>query len=526
MRPAEDPRRGLALTAICMALALTMLDATTVSVILPSLRSDLQVGVTGLQWIVASYVLVFAALMLTGGTLGDLFGRRRLLLGGVATFVGGSLISALAGSVQVLYAGRVVQGIGAAACEPGTLSLIRQLFPEQGGRARAIGLWAGVSGLALAAGPIIGGLLVQAGSWRFVFWLNVALGGATLVAAARLVPESRDPVGRRVDAGGQVLGAAALALLTFALIRGQDIGFASPLILGAFAATLLATGGFIHVERRQAAPALQLRFFRNRAFLAANVVAFAVNFAIFAVFLFLSLYLQLDFGLSGLATAARFAPMSLAMILAAPLSGRWVARAGPGWPLALGLAGSVSGVLALFIVIDERAATAFLLLSLALLGLGLGAVLPPITNTVMTAVPAARSGMAAAVTNLSRQVGAVVGVAVLGAIVDHQLTVALVARLARAGVPADYRQVALTEVTTGRLVLPLRLLRRPGAARLIAEMLHTGKLAFEHGMELALLTSAAVITAAGLLALSAAAHGDLATRPSRDCQVGKHLRSG
>lgn len=497
----EPQRRGLALVAVCVALALTMLDATTVSVILPSLRADLQVGVTGLQWVVASYVLVFAALMLTGGTLGDLFGRRRLLLWGIAVFIGGSLLAALADSMPMLYVGRVVQGIGAAACEPGTLSLIRQLFPAESQRARAIGLWAGVSGLALAAGPIVGGVLVQVGTWRYVFWFNIALGAGALLAGARWVPESRDPAGRRIDLAGQAFGAAGLGLLTFALIRGQDIGFASPLILASFAASLLSAIAFVHVERRAEAPVLQLALFGNRAFVSANLVAFAVNFAVFAVFLFLSLYLQLDFGLSGLATAARFVPMSAGMILAAPLAGRWLARVGPRGPLILGLVAAVGGLLALLFVVREHLGTPALLACLAVLGAGLGAVLPPVTDTVMTAVPAARSGMAAAVTNVCRQVGAVVGVAVLGAIIDHQLTTALVHRLARSGVPRAFRQVALTEVTTGRLVLPLRLLRRPGAEHLLAEVLQTGKLAFEQGMVLVLLTSAVVLTIAGWLAV-------------------------
>lgn len=499
------PRRRFALAAVCVALALTMLDATTVSVILPSLRGGLQVGVTGLQWVVASYVLVFAALMLSGGTLGDLFGRRRLLLAGMATFAAGSAVSALAGSIGVLYAGRVVQGLGAAACEPATLSLIRQLYPDRAARSRAIGLWAGVSGLALAAGPVLGGLLVAAGSWRYVFWFNVAFGAAAVAGCALTVPESRDPAGRRLDLPGQLLGAVALGALTFGLIHGQDVGFGSAAAIAAFAGAAAAGSVFVAVERRAASPVLQLGFFRDPAFAGANLVAFAANFAVFAVFLFLSLYLQLDSGLSGLATAARFVPMSAAMIIAAPLSGRAVARAGAAAPLAAGLAGSVTGLLSLAWVIHARAGTALLLGALALLGAGLGTVLPPVTETVMSAVPAQRSGMAAAVSSVSRQVGAVVGVAVLGAIVEHQLTTALLSRLAAAGVPAAFRQVALTEVTTGRLVLPISVLREHDATQLLGEVLAAGKVAFERGMVIALVTSAAVLGLSALLALLALA---------------------
>lgn len=508
--------RGLALAAVCLALGLTMLDATVVSVILPSLRASLQVGITGLQWVVASYALVFAALMLTGGTLGDRYGRRKLLLVGIAGFVAGSVISATAVSTGMLYAGRVVQGFGAAACEPGTLSILRQLYPERASRARAIGLWAGVSGLALALGPVIGGLLVSLSGWRTVFWFNVVLGAAAFAACTATVPESVDPRSRRPDLAGQALGAAALALLTLALIGGQDYGFASASTLALFACAGAAGCGFLLVERRVAEPVLPLRFFRDAAFTTANLVAFAANFGVFAVFLFLSLYLQLDLSVSAAATAARFVPMSAGMILAAALSGRWVARSGPRLPLAAGLAAALGGML--LVRATLTGGTAALSLSLALLGLGLGAVLPPVTATAVGRVPRESSGMAAGTANTSRQVGAVVGVSVLGAIIDRQLTTALVARLAALHVPVAVQHVAVAEVTAGRLVLPLSLLRRGDANRLLALAYDVGRRSFESGMRLALLTSALVLLAAGglaLLAIRGRADEEQVTTPDR-----------
>lgn len=506
-------RSGFALAAVCTALGLTMLDATTVSVILPNLRSDLQVGVTGLQWVIASYLLTFAALMLAGATLGDLYGRRRLLLIGIAVFVAGSLTSALAVNLSLLYAGRVVQGLGAAACEPGTLSLLRQLYPDQAGRARAVGLWAGVSGLALAAGPVLGGLLVEAGSWRYVFYFNVVLGAAALLGCARTVPESADPQGRRLDPAGQLTWALALALLTFGLIVGQQDGFTASWVLAAFAGAALAGTACYLVERRVASPALNLAMLGNRLVAGANLLAFAASFAIFAVFLFLSLYLQLVAGSSALATAARFAPMSLGMVLGAPLGGRWVARGAVRAPLATGTAAGSAGLLGVLVVLRAGAGTPALLAALAVLGTGLGLLLPPVTATVLSAVPRERSGMAAATTNVSRQVGALAGVSVLGAVLVHQLTVDLASRLAARGVPAAFRELARAEVTTGRLSLPISLLRTPHAAALLAEVLQLGKVAFTQGMQLALLVSAVVLAGSGLVALVAL------RRPARQDQV-------
>jgi EmrB/QacA subfamily drug resistance transporter len=492
---------GLALASVCLALGLTMLDATVVSVILPDLRQSLQVGITGLQWVVASYALVFAALMLTGGTLGDRYGRRRLLLGGIAGFVAGSLVSATAVSTGMLYAGRVVQGLGAAACEPGTLSILRQLYPERATRARAIGLWAGVSGLALALGPVIGGVLVQVGGWRSVFWFNVVLGSVAFVSCAALVPESVDRAGRRLDLAGQALGAVALALLTLALIGGQDYGFGSATTLGLFAGAGLSAVVFAVTEHRVADPVLPLRFFADRAFTAANLLAFAANFGIFAIFLFLSLYLQLDQSVSAASTAARFVPMSAGMIVAAPLAGRWVARAGPRGALAAGVAAAAAGMLLVRAILTGGAVG--LSLSLALLGLGLGTILPPVTAIAVGRVPRQASGMAAGTANTSRQVGAVVGVTVLGAIIDRQLTTSLVARLTQLHVPAAFRRVAVREVTAGRLDLPLSLLRRRDAHHLLDVAFQVGRHSFETGMRVALLTSALVLIGAGALAFLA-----------------------
>jgi MFS family permease len=219
--PPEELRRPLALAALCGVLFLTFLDNTIVSVVLADVQTSLGVGVSGLQWVVEGYMLVFAALMLTGGTLGDLLGRKRVMLAGVGVFCGGSLLSALAPDTRTLIAGRIVMGVGAAASEPGTLSLIRHVYPERRARARALGVWAAVSGVALALGPIAGGVLVAAGGWRAVFWFNLGFGVLAGVAAAATLGESADPQGRRLDLPGLTLGASALAAATFAGIEAR-----------------------------------------------------------------------------------------------------------------------------------------------------------------------------------------------------------------------------------------------------------------------------------------------------------------
>ena len=413
--------RGPALAAVLGVLFLTFLDTTIVSVTLGNLESDVSAGVIALQWVVDAYALVFAAFMLLGGTLGDRFGRRRIMLVGIVVFGIGSLMCALASGVALVIAGRAVMGLGAAASEPGTLSVIRQLFPERTGRARALGAWSAVSGFALAAGPVLGGLLVAAGDWRSVFWFNLAAAAVAAAGVAVFVPESRAPNPGRVDVPGVVLGAAGIGCVVYAVIAGEYQGFDTWWVI-----TLLVIGGacllaFGPVERRVRAPMLDLRLIAKPIISSALFAAFAVYFGIFAIFFFTALYLDIGQAYSGGRLAGMFAPMAVAIVVGGLAAGPWVGRVGSRVPTVTGCVLAAAGMLLARAELGAGADLSFGLLSLALAlaGLGFGITVVPITSAVLTHVPAQRSGMAASATNTARQLGSVVGCR--GARRDRQL---------------------------------------------------------------------------------------------------------
>ena len=255
----------LALTAVTLVLFLTFLDNTIVAVVLASVQSALHAGVGALQWVVNGYALPFASLMLVFGTLGDVLGRKRIMLAGVALFCTGSILCALAPDIGMLIAGRVLMGVGAAASEPGTLSMVRHLYEDRAQRARALGVWVAVSGLALALGPVIGGTLAGLWSWRAIFWFNLVFGVIAFVIAWTALPESADPTGRRLDLGGATLAAGALAALSFAVISGETAGYRTPWIAGLFALAALGVAAFVLVEHRSPNPLVDLHFFGDRA---------------------------------------------------------------------------------------------------------------------------------------------------------------------------------------------------------------------------------------------------------------------
>ncbi|HEY2574830.1 MAG TPA: MFS transporter, partial [Streptosporangiaceae bacterium] len=321
--------RPLALAALCTLLFLTFLDNTVVSVALGNVQLDLHANVSSLQWVVSAYALTFASIMLACGMIGDEFGRKLVMLCGAGVFCGGSLMCALAPNIGFLIAGRAIMGLGAAASEPGTLSMLRHLYTEKRSRDRAIGVWAAVSALALAVGPVLGGALVGAWSWRGIFWFNLAFGLAALVVAAIILPESADPDAKRVDTAGTLLGAAAIVALVFAVIHGESAGFASPEVLALFIVGAVAAAAFFWWESRAAHPLLDLRFLRVPGFATANVAAFCTYFATFAIFFFTALYLEEVVGDSGFKIALVFLPMTVLMIVTALLAGGWTGAAGP-----------------------------------------------------------------------------------------------------------------------------------------------------------------------------------------------------
>jgi EmrB/QacA subfamily drug resistance transporter len=500
--------RSAALAAVCAILFLTFLDNTIVSVALANIQGSLKVSVTGLQWIVDGYMLTFAALMLTGGTLGDLFGRKKVMLGGVALFCAGSVMAALAPGSGLLIAGRVVMGVGAAASEPGTLSLIRHIYPEREERAVALGVWAAVSGLALALGPVIGGVLVEgAGGWRSIFWFGLGFGALALAVAAVTLTESKDPEGRKLDVPGLAAGAGAIMAATFAVIEGENRGYGTWWIDGLFALAAVLVLVFVEVERRAPDPVLKLEFLRNPTFTAANVVAFATNLSVFSVFFFTALYLQLITNFSGFQIALVFTSLAVAMIVAGPLAGRWTARVGPRVPMVLGCVLAGVGLLLVDRQLTATTSVAALTWPLAIAGLGFGIALVTMTASVLGLVPPEQSGMAASTVNTSRELGGVFGVAVLGAVVNAQLTSGLTEKLVRLGIPVQFRQIVIQFVTTGGNITSVE--HSPavkGHGKIVAEVLLAAEGSAGHGVHLALEIAAGIVLAAAVVALFAARH--------------------
>jgi EmrB/QacA subfamily drug resistance transporter len=497
-------RPRLALAAVCAVLFLTFLDTTIVAVALADIQSDLHAGVSQLQWVVSAYALPFASLMLLAGALGDRFGRKRVMVVGIVIFLCGSIIGALADSSNALVVGRAVMGVGAAASEPATLSVIRQVFTEQRARARAIGVWSGVAALALAAGPVFGGVLVGVGGWQAVFWFNVGAAVVVLALAAFWVPESSDPLPGRLDFPGFILGTLSLAALVFAILQGESLGYANGVPIALFVVAILAGIAFVFVERRTEAPMLDVRYFRLPAFSGALFEAFALYFGVFSIFFFSALYIQVVVGYSGYRTAGLFLPMTLAMIVGALVSGRWVGARGARVPMTVGAFVAGAGL-----VLTEIALRGLeppflpLTVALALAGLGFGFAVVPVTSVALSAIPAARSGMAASAANTSRELGALVGVAVLGSMVNGELTNNLAQRLNDLGVPASFQGLVVNAVETGQV---------PGGGTatirdaetsfgpLVAKVVTAAFDAFHSGLDIALTVSAVVIVLSGILA--------------------------
>lgn len=491
-------RRGPALVTVLAVLFLTFLDTTIVSVTLGSMQYDLGAGVIPLQWVVNAYSLVFACLMLIAGSLGDRIGRRTVMAVGIAIFCLGSVVCALAPGIGWVIAGRAVMGLGAAASEPGTLSVIRHLYPERSERARALAGWAAVSGLSLAIGPVLGGLFVSLGGWRDVFWFNLALGVVALVSTGRFVPDSADPQPGRLDTGGFALGAVALGALIFAGITGEQYGYSTGWIVTLFVVSAVAFAAFLIVERRVRSPMLELRYLRDATVGSALFTAFAAYFGIFSIFFLTALYLDVLVGYGGAELAGVFAPMAVAIVLGSALSGRWVARAGPRLAMITGCLLSAAGILATRSLLVASPSYRGLMVALAVAGLGFGIVVVPLTAAVLGHVPAERSGMAASATNTARQLGSVVGVAALGAIVNGFVTRDFTATLRARGAGQDTIDYIVGLIQTGGSEARNIDLAHP--PEIIKSLVDAAAQAFRTGMHVALFVAAGLILVAAAVA--------------------------
>lgn len=497
--------RSSALAIICTVLFLTFLDNTIVSVALSNIQSSLSAGVQDLQWVVDAYMLVFAVFMLSGGTLGDILGRKKVLLAGVALFTLGSLLAAFSKSVDLLIASRAVMGLGAAASEPGTLSIIRHLYPERKSRSRALGVWAAVSGIALAFGPIIGGIIISLSSWRMVFGFGAVLGLVAFVGGLIILPENSDPQGRRFDIPGLVSGGVALGSIIFALIIGESDGYSRWYIELLFAASFMAVLTFIFIERHSRDPVLPLGFFRKIQFSIANIVAFATNFGIFSVFFFVTLYLQLIANFSGFQIAIGFIAMTAAIVAAALLAGRWNAIHQTTLLTTAGCLISGGGIFAVNAILNPNVNSTDLAWTLGIAGVGFGISLVTMTSTVLNIVEPERSGMAASTVNTSRELGGVFGVAILGSIVNSQLTAHLISQLKAFDIPASFQALVVYAITHGGntpqgvTVSPSLLATH---AQLVTKLTNAAYSAFGNGLTIALNIAGTMLVATGLVCLA------------------------
>jgi EmrB/QacA subfamily drug resistance transporter len=412
----EDNRRWWALGAMCFALFMIMLDNTVVNVALPSIQRSLNASTSSLEWTVNAYTLSFAVLLVTGGRLGDLFGRRRIFLAGVVVFACSSGAIGFSPSDTWLVAWRAVQGVGSAMMMPATLSIITNAFPPSE-RGKAIGTWAGVSAMALAIGPVLGGLLVESVSWQSIFFLNLPVAVGAIVVSLFAVRESRDEtVAQRIDVLGVGTLTVGLAALVLALVEGNEWHWGSGRELALFGLAAVALAAFAVVERRQSSPMVDFSFFRSRTFLGANIVAFIVSFAMLAMFFFMALYMQNVLHYSPLQAGVRFLPSTLMIVVIAPMAGRLADRVGPRPLMTFGLL-AVSGALFWQSQLTISSGYGTLLPGFMLMGIGMAFVMSPMSMAAMNSVAQAKAGVASGILSMNRMVGGTFGVAVLGAMV-------------------------------------------------------------------------------------------------------------
>jgi EmrB/QacA subfamily drug resistance transporter len=415
----DENRKWWTLGAMCFALFMVMLDNTVVNVALPSIQRDLDASISSLEWTINGYTLSFAVLLATAGRLGDIFGRRRMFIGGVVVFTLSSATAGFAPDTLSLVISRIAQGVGAAFMMPGTLSIITDAFPAQE-RGKAIGTWAGVSALALAIGPLLGGFLTEHVGWQAIFFINLPVGIGAVLAALFAVRESRDEtVGREVDYAGVAVLTAGLTALVLALVEGNSWGWGSPEIISLIAGSVLALALFAAIERRVRTPMVEFGLFASRNFIGAVSVAFIVTFAMLGMFFFLALYMQNILGYTPLEAGVRFLPTTLMIMIVAPISGRLSDRIGPRWLITAGMTLTATSLF-MFTQIGDGTTYSDLLPAFILMGVGIAMTMSPMSTAAMNAVPVAKAGIASGVLSMSRMLGGTFGVAAIGALFQSE----------------------------------------------------------------------------------------------------------
>jgi len=412
---AEENRKWWTLVAVAFGLFMIMLDNTIVNVALPSIERDLHMSIASLEWVVTAYALTFAALLITGGKLGDYYGRRKMFVVGLVVFTASSLACGLAPNAGFLIGARSVQGVGSALMNPATLSIITATFAPRE-RGRAIGIWAGVSAMALAIGPLLGGLIVDNLNWNWIFFVNVPVGVLGIVVAQLVISESRDSsTEQSIDFPGLVTSGLGLLALCYALIEGNRRGWTSAEIVGLFAASVVLLGAFVLVEHRQRLPMLDLSLFKNSSFTGANTVALLVSLGMFGVFFYVSLYVQNILGFSPTKAGAVFLPMTVLIILIAPIAGNLSDTIGSRWLMGAGM--TLLGIsLLLYLRVGLHTTFWGLLPQLLVGGVGMAMTMSPMTSAAMASVPIDKAGVGSGVLNSFRQVGGSLGIALMGAI--------------------------------------------------------------------------------------------------------------
>jgi DHA2 family methylenomycin A resistance protein-like MFS transporter len=432
------PRTNKVITLIvaCLGAFMINLDGSIVVLALPKIQASLHASLAGLQWTIDAYTLAVAVLMLTGGTLGDRFGRKRLFLIGLILFTAGSALCGFAPALGWLLFGRVVQGIGAAALNTNSLSVLAVAFSEEKERAQAIGLFTGLSGVAIALGPLVGGVLTQVGNWPTIFFVNLPIGVLAFILALPSLSESRNPSARQIDLPGQVLVIGGLTCLVVALIESSSQGWTSPSILGLLAGAVVLLAAFLLVETRVREPLIPLQLFGIRVFSGVSLLMLILTCGTAGSVFFLAQYFQGVQGFSVLDAGLRTLPLSVAIFLTAPLAGRLAGRIGVLTPIVLGgvLCG---GALLLLTRLEPDTSYASFWWILAIIGVGFGLMLPTLMAAIFSATPPNRAGLGSSMVNTTQQVGITLSIAVLGTFVVQQFSGNIVSQLLQRGVPAS-----------------------------------------------------------------------------------------
>jgi EmrB/QacA subfamily drug resistance transporter len=460
--PAAAPQRNpwLILLVLCGAIFMLLLDTTIVNNAQQKIKEGLDADLAGIQWVLDSYILTYAVLLLSFGRMGDVFGRKKLFVLGMSIFTAASALCAASAwlgdlvgisGVDALIISRVLQGLGGAFMMPQTLSLITVAFPPEK-RGTAMGIWGGVVALGAVIGPIAGGLIVTHYAWEWVFLINVPIGIAAVLATLAIVPESVDPTAsRKIDWGGVLLSGTGILALVYASIEGASRGWTSPLILGLIALSAVLLSLFVWWERRSADPMMKIELFQIRNFWVGNLISLAVSFGMLGIFFPMTLFLQGALGFSPIRAGLTMTPMSLMILIAAPIAGRMTDRIGARWILVTGLSMMTVGIFMLRAAIAVDTTWRTLLPSLIVAGLGMGMTFAPMTAAVMAEVPPRIAGSASGILNTMRNVGQVLGIAVLGSVLQGRVGVHATERVDSFGLDPGVSSRVVDLARDGRL---------------------------------------------------------------------------